>query len=71
MNIIDREAPYIALGPDHTGKPLEQPGTLATTDTGINPAGDLNGYYTKHHKSSDAFLDFLAAERREEAVKPH
>ena len=70
MNIIDREAAYIALGLDHTGKPLKQPGTLATTDTAINPAGELNGYYTKHHNSSDAFWDYLAA-GREEAVKPH
>ena len=70
MNIIDREAAYIALGPDHAGKPLEQPGTLVTTDTERAPAADHKDYYAKHHISSDAFLDFLAA-GREEAVKPH
>ena len=75
MNIIDREAVYLALGTDHAGESLEQPGTSAIAGTEkvsrINPGGEYTVYYAKPRNSSDAFLDSLAAAKREEAVKPH
>jgi hypothetical protein len=75
MNIIDREAVYIALGTDHVNKPLEQVGSATTNQTSDASEPNLSRehaeYYGKHHRSGDALFSYLAAERREEAVKPH
>ena len=71
MNTIDREAIYIALGTDHAGQPLEQPGTSTATEASNNPVNEHVLYLAEQHNSSNALLDSLTAERREGAVKPH